>query len=94
MIKHSNKIKRPKGGLVASIGLLHRNDFPSKGKDKKLQSNYKTTPAPKALGKLQKRGWKNCRSQRTREFSMRLNVMVRSDTISIKSHDHGCPNVR
>lgn len=52
---------------------------------------YNTTLAPKAWVK---RGWKDCKSQRIREFAVRLYVLVVSEATPIKSHQHDCPKVK
>lgn len=52
---------------------------------------YKTTPAPKAWGTLQKRGQKDCKSQRS--GGLRWDC-VTPEVTSVKSHQHDCSNVR
>lgn len=50
-------------------------------------------PTFKVPGTLQKRGWKDCKSRRIREFGVRLFLLVTSATILIKSYQHDYPNV-
>lgn len=51
------------------------------------------TPTPKTLGTLWERQWKDMKSQRIREFAVRLSLPVMSKYILIKFHQHDCPNV-
>ena len=54
---------------------------------------YKTVPAPKAQGTLQKREQKDCKSQGIRECAVRVCLLVMSEATPIKSHQHGCLNM-
>lgn len=46
------------------------------------------TPTPKTQGTLQIRGLKNSKSQRTKEFAVRLCALVILEITPIKSHQH------
>jgi hypothetical protein len=54
---------------------------------------YNTMPASKFQGSLWNRGQKNCKSLRTKEFSMRECLLVTSEATSMKSHRHDGLNV-
>lgn len=49
---------------------------------------YKKIPAPKVKGTFQKTGWKDCKTQKTRDFAMRLFLLVMWESIPIKSKQH------
>lgn len=53
---------------------------------------YKTTPAPKAQGTLQKGAWKDCKSRRNRKCAERLSPRNVREAIFMKSHHYGCIN--
>ena len=53
---------------------------------------YKTIPTPKAQEIVHKR-WKDCKSQKAREFAVRLYLLVISEATPIKSHQHDCLNM-
>lgn len=50
---------------------------------------YKTSKAQETLWK---RRWNSFKSQRTREFTLKLCLLVRYEGISIKFQQHNCPN--
>lgn len=50
-------------------------------------------PAPRAQKTLLKMGQRDCRSQRVRDFAIRLCLPVTSVATPIKSHQQDCPNV-
>ena len=47
-----------------------------------------TTPTLKTKESLWKRGWKDCKSQKIREFSMRSSLLVLTEATPTKSHQH------
>lgn len=49
---------------------------------------YKTLVTPKAQGALRKRGWKDCKNQRTRQLAMRWRLLRVSEATPIKSRQH------
>jgi hypothetical protein len=53
---------------------------------------YRTVPTPKAQGIFQKRGWKDCKSQKIGVSAVSL--LVVSEATPIKSHQPDCPNIR
>lgn len=54
---------------------------------------YKLTPVPKAQGTSRERGWKDCMSQRSGEIAVMPCLLVMSEAISTKSHQHDCLHV-
>jgi hypothetical protein len=54
-----------------------------------LQQN----PMPKAQGTLQKRWWKDCKSQKIREFAVSVCLLIVSEAISTNFHCHDYANV-
>lgn len=48
---------------------------------------------PKAQGMLRKGEQEDCKSQKIKEFAVRLCLLVLSEVRHIKSHQCGCPNV-
>ena len=52
------------------------------------QIHVQNAPIPKAQGTLQKRGQKDCQSQRTRESAVWLCLLAMSEHIPIKSHQY------
>lgn len=51
------------------------------------------TPAPKAQRTYQKRGWKDCKIQRIKEFAVRLHLLGMAEAVAIKSHQLDCLNM-
>lgn len=54
---------------------------------------YKTTPEHKTQGTLQKRRQKGFKSQMSRDFAVRLGLLVTSESTPVKSHQHDNLNV-
>lgn len=74
----------------------YRKPQPIKMQNRGAKSQWlhlQNTPAPQAQGTLQKRRWKDCESQRIREFAVRLCLPVTSEAAPVKSHQHACPSV-
>lgn len=51
-------------------------------------------PPDLRLGEHCKGVWKECLSQRNREFAVRLCLLIMSEIMAIKPHQHGCQNMR
>jgi hypothetical protein len=55
--------------------------------------HLQNTSTSKVQGPLQKRKQKDCKSQRIREFAVRLCFLVTQGAIPVKSYQDGCPNM-
>lgn len=55
------------------------------------QKQLQNTPAPKALGTWQKRGWRGCKSQNIRGFSVRFCLLVELEATPMESYQHDFP---
>lgn len=55
--------------------------------------HLKNTPTPKAQETLWKRGQKDRKNQKTKEFTVRLCLLIMSQATSITPDWHDCPNV-
>lgn len=74
----------------ATDGDCYRKTQPIKKHIFRAQSPWnhlEITPAPKALEALQQR-WRHFKTQRTKDFVMRLYILVISENTPIKSHQH------
>lgn len=79
------------GWQIETMETMETNHNQSKCWVVKPSSNtyiYKRTPTPEAQGTLQKRRWRDCKSQRMREFAIKLCLLIMSEVAPIKSHPH------
>lgn len=53
---------------------------------------YETCLASKAQGSLRTMELKDCKNQRFRVFAVRVGLLRMPEAITIKSHQHDCPN--
>lgn len=73
----------------------HRKPQPIKMLSREALSQWiylQNTLTPKTWGTLWRRWWKDCKSRRITEFSVRLCLLVISEAIPIKSYNYDCSN--